>query len=312
MKITRATDLFPQVLIDELLRVRRLGADWIEWNRLDDGEGTYEAKIKDGIDTPLHKFAIDGASIFGLKALAEWLFLGPKIFYPTQEQQDALKQIDINLNLTDYSQPYPALLIALDIPPFNSCLVVHEPESRIIIASLYSAENKEDITTTIADCNTENLIEDSIRKFDTTVPAAMAALAPLALHVALNSCLALSNFESRLAYLLPKEVERDRKTGREHSERGLRARRRVSLALQVATFAQEIALHRSESSQSHPESESNPTGRAMPPHWRRGHWRMQAWGPKLCFRKRVLIPPVMVRKDLFIGDASDTQVAIRS
>jgi len=30
------------------------------------------------------------------------------------------------------------------------------------------------------------------------------------------------------------------------------------------------------------------------PHWRRGHWREQAYGPRFSFRKRILIKPMLV------------------
>jgi hypothetical protein len=46
-----------------------------------------------------------------------------------------------------------------------------------------------------------------------------------------------------------------------------------------------------------PASDSATTGRTVSPHWRRGHWRMQAHGPAMTLRKRILIRPVLIHKD---------------
>lgn len=43
------------------------------------------------------------------------------------------------------------------------------------------------------------------------------------------------------------------------------------------------------------------TGRELPPHWRRGHWRNQAAGPERTRHKMIWIKPTLVRKDK--GDA---------
>jgi len=48
-------------------------------------------------------------------------------------------------------------------------------------------------------------------------------------------------------------------------------------------------------------------GRNSPkPHWRRGHFRMQAHGENHSLRKLIFIKPIMVMKDIFIGDLADT------
>jgi hypothetical protein len=50
------------------------------------------------------------------------------------------------------------------------------------------------------------------------------------------------------------------------------------------------------------EADSIPTNREMNTHWRRGHWRNQAYGNKLIERKYIWINPTIVRKDK--GDPS--------
>ena len=45
------------------------------------------------------------------------------------------------------------------------------------------------------------------------------------------------------------------------------------------------------------DAESQPTGRELSAHWRRGHWRNQAIGPALAEHKLIWIRPTLVRKD---------------
>ena len=92
------------------------------------------------------------------------------------------------------------------------------------------------------------------------------------MRIAVNSCLALTHYGNHLNYLFPKELERDRQLASEDSERGRRARARIKLAVQVASFSQEVCLHRVSSRVRH---DGGPTGSSKPCHWRSGHWAMQ-------------------------------------
>lgn len=53
-------------------------------------------------------------------------------------------------------------------------------------------------------------------------------------------------------------------------------------------------------------SENNPTGKELSTHWRRGHWRNQAFGQEAKERKLIWIRPTLVRKDK--GDAKQGHI----
>jgi hypothetical protein len=293
----------PEKLANELLRLYKLNPHWVCYEDL--GEEQYRAIATE--DTWVNKLWLSGGDAFGMKALSWWLGQGPKIFKPSQAQAQALEQVDVNLPLGDYTQPYPAMLVMLGkdwYPPFESVLLFHDrgalSGSRDTLSGTIHSEGHEyDITTTVR-CDGRP-IEVSLRKFDEDCSDHNETAAKV-LRIACNSCLALSHFGCHLDYLFPKELQRDRHYAQENNERGKRARQRVSLAVQVASFDQEVVLHRVERSDD--REDSVPTGRTMPTHWRRGHWAMQAHGPSHSLRKRIFRQPVMIHKDLFIGDAS--------
>lgn len=295
----RPTELIPQPLHDELLRLGRLDPHWVQIHDLKDG--SYEATARQ--DTWSRKIWAAGQDAFALLAASRWLADGPKIFRATEEQCRALEQVDVNLTLTDYSQPYPALLVELPkglYSPFHSVLCFKD--GTFLSCSLFSDGNLNDIVTTVR--QTAEPVETSLRKFDEDCRDLADKAAP-ALRVACNSCLALSHYGNRLDYLFPKEVERDKALSKEWSDRGAKALARIPLAVQVVTFDQEIKLHRVERG---PTAEpGSPTGRHMPPHWRRGHWAMVPCGAGRIERRRVLRRPTLVRADLFVGDKSQTQ-----
>ncbi len=291
----RPTDLFPQILIDELLRLYRLDPEWVRWEYLPDDH--YQASCVQ--TTQLRKFWSSGADAFAQFAASVWLANGPKVFIPTLEQCQALEQVAVNLRKEDYSQPYPALLVVLPkdrYAPFTNVLCHNQ--GTILSCVLHSHNHLHDITTTVA--RQDTLIEESLQKFDADC-AANGPTAGLALRVACNSCLALSHYGNHLDYLFPKEVERDKRLGRERSERGERARSRIPLAVMIASLDQEVKLHRVE----HRTHEPGYTGKSLTCHWRSGHWHTVAHGTGKTQRKRVLYPPVLVRADLFTGDSSN-------
>lgn len=72
----------------------------------------------------------------------------------------------------------------------------------------------------------------------------------------------------------------------------------------VYELNQQVTLHRTVAS--HAEL-GTPTGRTMPPHHRRGFYKMQPHGPANSLRKRVRILPVFVNAHLFLGSMADAK-----
>jgi hypothetical protein len=160
--IERATDVMPKFLIKELLRLARIDRDWCEYVNLPNAR--YKAHSK--LPTFLRELWISGADAFSMWALSTWLIDGPKIFRPTVEQCEALEQVAVNVELTDYAQPYPAILI--DLPPKRyGCythVICHHSPPRLLTCLTNSDDNLHDVATTVAVDGRP--IEVSLQKFD--------------------------------------------------------------------------------------------------------------------------------------------------
>lgn len=294
----RPHELFPPELIQILLTAVREERDWIRWELVGDGP-EYKATVR-ARDQRLRK--IDKiADLFSLHSASIWLVDGPKAFAPTVEQAKALEHVEVNLTIDDYRQPYPAIVVQLPkgYEPFHSVLVY---SGEIIAATLWSERNEYDITTTIAHARGANHIEKSINTFDDDCQCRPAAVR--ALRVALNSCLALSNWPTASRLMYPKEIESDtRLASKAKSEEARRrAKERLSLPVMKIEFTQEIKFHHVEGGAERGE----PTGRQVSTHWRRGHWAMLACGQGRAERRLTFRRATLVRGDLFEGDTANT------
>lgn len=293
-------DLFPHEYIDELLRIARINRNWVKITEL----GDTDFRVENIVDTPLRRAWADGSDALSMVAVSVWLIDGPKTFRPTAQQCRALEQIEVNINVKEYAQPYPAILIeppAGMYGPFKAVLSYHLPAQNYVVLGLLSDDHTEDIVTCAKEDGNEmevvlNKFRPDSRKF--------AKEATAIYRVAVNACLALVNFGCHKTHLFAKQVESDRRLAGEQSERGAKARDRIKQAVSIVTFAQEVHLHDGDN-----PAHTGPQGGSVTPHWRRGHWRMQVHGPKNSLRKRVLIKPVLVRADLFVGDLADTSAA---
>lgn len=302
----RPTAIFPQELIDELLRLYRIDRRWATIEMKDSGEHV-EYICLPKYKTWLVNSCQRGADYLGMYSSSIWLGDGPKIFRPSPDLCQALENVDVNLSITDYSQPFPAVLIVLPpgrYGPFTSVLCYHEPG--IFVASLFSADHENDIVTTVCERQKEIHMEESLRRFDQSF-SVDDKNSPPALRVACNACLLLSSHPHTLSFLYPKEVETDQRLSREKTERGDRARKRLPLAVQQVSFDREVVFRRVESR----PYDGKPTGASMPSHWRSGGWARQTHGPNNSLRKWILRPPVLVRADLFMGPISDTTTTYR-
>ena len=303
----RPTDLIPKAMIPELLRLGKLDRNWIEHEK--SNESRWHYIIKPRYDTWLSKLCRSGADWDSMLAQSIWLADGPKVFQPTMDQCKALENVSVNISVDEYHQSYPSLVVQTPYPPYSAVLCHHITKSNcgpLLICLLLSPPSHDHDITTCVSCASEK-IEDALVKFHDDCEKDQQAACP-ALRVACNSCLALAHYGSHLDYLFPKEVQRDKKLAQENSERGIKAKARLQLPVQVISFDQEIKLHRTEVRKPEP---GEPTGRQTPCHWRRGHWHTVCHGPKSSLRKLAFFAPVLVRSDLFVGDPADTQATYR-
>jgi hypothetical protein len=294
-------DVIPKMLADELLRLVKLDRNWCTWKSLEPPQYTCETRQQ----TWLRKLWQSGADAFSMWANSIWLVDGPKVFRPTPAQCRALEQIEVRLELSEYSQPYPALLV--DLPtgyePYTSILCFKT--DNLLVCVSQEPTHLHDIVTTVAVDGRP--LEVSLQRYDDDCKE-NAKEAGRALRVALNSCLALSNYGCHADYLYPKDVETDERLAEENTERGERARKRLEVTPSLVRFDREVVLHRPRPA----HEQGEPTGREREFGWVRGHWKMQAHGPSNTLRKRILIKPYMIRADKLIGELSDTSVTYRT
>lgn len=298
----RPSDFCPQELIEAIRATYKKDPQWITVQIPDPDKLELVIHVKNR--HPMLAMTNNASDLLSFMAIGRWLVDGPKLFKATPEQCEAMNHVDVNILPREYTQPYPALMVVLPkeaCPPFFAVLCYRDETIAVFV--LFSHDHKDDITTAV-NLQSDKLLEWAIEEFKHDAAYLRDVAAP-ALRIAANVCLALSHYGCHLDYLLPKEVESDRRLARESTPRGERARGRLPLAMQVANFNQEIKLHHSRIEGSGGEA-SEPSGRQMSPHWRRGHWRMQAHGEGKALRKRVFIAPVLVRADMFIGDKGDT------
>lgn len=299
-------NICPPDLVEELLRLYRLDPDWVQIRVSGHREGGYEARVRQR--TGISQGMATAFDHVGMFVMSRWIGEGPKIFRPTTEQCEVFEQVDLNLAPRDFTSPFPTLLVALPEKylPYRACIVlVHEA---MLAFTLPSVGCLSDVVTTIRMDSPS--VEEAIWKYADDCTEYEVERAGLALRVACNSCLALSHYGNRLDYLFPKDVESDKQLGKENSPRGERARRRLALAVRVASFDTEVTLRGPDKKRE--KGDSQPTGDSRGPQWIRGHWKMQACGEKWSQRKRIFVKPYMIRSDLFVGELSRTSATYKT
>lgn len=246
----------------------------------------------------------------GMIAMSAWLREGPKVVRPTLEQAQSFAHVDVSMELMEYEQPYPAILVEIPkefwrghanldpkagpVDEHFKAVLLHRHAPNILIAVLHSFTGNNDIVTMARQATGEPLESFITRMAPNLEP--VRPLSRLALHVALNMCLALTNWGYKTEPLSPAQRRDDERMSGEDSERGRRARRRLRESLDRVGFVREIIVRRSPSCK---EKGAVATGKTVAPHWVRGHWKMQPCGPRHSLRKRTFVAPYLVHPDLY-------------
>ena len=250
-------------------------------------------------------------------AVAKALADGPKCFRPTFVQCEAMQHVSVDITLADYRQAFPVVIIELPdeyVRTYNAVskyvLVHHDYAERrcfLLNGSLMdnpvystgmSSEN-EMIEQKLVRIESDDFPEMGLEGFDRAV---------MAERIALNCNLVLTQYRLRARDFDPKYAAKLRKNAKStNRDRSSRARVFLSGQFTVLEFEQEVAFHAEEYEPSSP-STNPPAGGHKRPHWRRGHWRRQAFGPGWAEHRLQFIRPAMIRGDLFVGEASDTSV----
>lgn len=282
-----------------------------EWNALELQLGVYQYRKID---------------LVGFYTLTKLFAGGIKVFRPTIEQCEAMANVDVEIDFADYRQPYPVIcfeypkefgqkmaekLGAKQFPTFTICH--HDGKSGAINVSSSFSTSKEQIAGLLLPRG-EMTIEQALKRRaadDRDDREEEFTLAEMTQRIALNFCLLMANSKFIKRWEDPKQVEKHKQMARANNpEKKARAQLFQLSDKEVIEFDQTVEFFGVEQDL-RARQESNPTGRQMKAHWRRGHWRNQPHGPQLSLRKNVFIKPIMVRKDIFVGEVSDTTVTYK-
>jgi hypothetical protein len=248
---------------------------------------------------------------------------GPKVFRPTQLELETCELVDINIDIDDYQQPFGTVILELPDKYVERCEVVnpmnglkHQPFLVLIrkdLRTLYLSVAYDDgtcIQTVVKQKAAEFSLEQAIQAFQESdvfprsLPTSQEEweLQTRIVRATINYCLLID------------EVGSKRKPDSPHRAKLLRSKNPV-FREQARTepvyyeLNQVTVLHETEHSE---PSEATSTGTHKRPHHRRGHYRMQPYGPNSSLRKRIRIPPKFINARLFVGQLCDAKAQYRT
>jgi hypothetical protein len=275
------------------------------------------------------------------RAASAALVNGPKMFMPTPIQCEALENVDVDVPFEDYRQPYETLIVALpleyrraamerhnlsEFPVF--ALVHHDLGSNIItVASNYNQRAAgETVVAVLRPTRPGMNIEEEFRKEELKNEPLVDRIIQ---RLAVNICLLMTHYRIRTRPMDPKQREKLQAQARKQdADKAERARTLLVGQMTVVEFEQNIQFHDVEEDVPAEgeivEGRPHDGGYTVRPHWRRGHWRRQQHGQRFAEKvksgliqdvvltddshHRVFIKPILVKKDAFSGEKSQTKV----
>lgn len=273
---------------------------------------------------------------------------GPKVFCPDQMNLEAMENIEIGIELSDYNQPYPTMIVELPekyleekvayCPQFDCkhtpiMIGIHH-DKEIMVCGIYfwSKDQKYEMNQcitfvifgesgktieellNIAEKKIEYQGSEVVDQSELRVAYSVARAGINALGILYETgCRRIgTNNDSYYLKLMKRIQKRQRKKGyRPDSEQEkLENDQKELKAIPVIYgFTQEIKLYDiQKSSQEKVKELEHKEGRKVRPHWRRGFRRRQHHGVGNKEIKIVTIKPVLVNMDLYKGKTSDTFV----
>lgn len=264
--------------------------------------------------------------ILDLLMLSRVLGHGPKVFRPTALQLRYLEQMDINVSVSDFHMPFSEIVIELPSDytetkvvenPFKDGSLAkagptHRPAFSVMLFDKDNGFYCHSLTMSngsglkgwwypqpdwtleewlkVAEDSIKHTTEEELR-LETDVRRAI-----------LNYCLLLDEVGIKQdGPHNPNEYNQLVKwCGKKFNEHTIKNRLRKQLHPMIYSLNKEVKLH--VVVKSHGDLPSEETGVKMPPHHRRGHYRMQRYGVGLSEKKRIRVPPVFVNSHMLTGD----------
>lgn len=223
-----------------------------------------------------------------LYALARTLDGGAKVIRPTVEMMRVLGHVELNIGLVDYAQPYPGVGVVVpgSLHGGKDCLAVSawQPGKGITV----SCQAKSFHHWTVGP-NFKGILEDALISLDAE-PHDDGVLFDRIFRAVLNLNLFALEKGVRVLPLDPPAERRRNQARRDERMARLAARDAQVLVIQDL----DLILRASEPSQAQGDGLS---GSRQQMHRRRGHWKMQAYGPGRSHRKRIFVHSYMVHAE---------------
>lgn len=235
--------------------------------------------------------------------MAELFGNGPKIFRPTTYQLCMLEQMTLNIDVNDFHMPFPLMVIefpeeyskARALPDMYPNLSILCKKDEMLIHSVASAEYAHKSWWRGVG-NVENWFDPP--DYITNTSNEEVELEALVKRAVLNYCLLLDETGVKdLGRATPNQYTQLVKYAAKNNKHT--ALNRKQLAAQGTVYGPKsvVELVRTVAS----VSDLGEGGSKVGPHGRRGHYRMQPYGPKGTLRKRIRIPFTLVNAHLLNG-----------
>jgi hypothetical protein len=292
--------------------------------------GLVDPRFPDASRLAKQLHGLTASPVIAALCLGHLLLEGPKFFEFTARDCEALENFSLDLPVEEYGQPFPTLMVKLP-PDYAEARVEriqnygqvpdwviahHNGTHNLVLVSLRFRSGHDAAYHLAMDrpgLTVEGVWQEFRQELLAHAPDPLRDLVELAqslVRLALSSCLMVMVYgASRVGpdnqghvRRLERHVQAARKSGNverlKNAEFDLR-----SVPIRYR-FAQDVRLYRTELSRDRADG-GEPTGRTLSPHWRRGHYRMQPYGPGLTQRRRIAVPAVLVNCHLFVGDRAE-------
>jgi len=253
--------------------------------------------------------------------ISKTLSNGPKVFIPTLDQCEAMSNVSLDIPISEYSQPYESIIYVypedfcktlaerLGLKRFPKMTVCHRDpiHKSIHVGSVFT---QSDLIQAILPDRVGFTIEDILmgRSGEIDTNETEFDLAIMLQRIALNFSLMMTHFTVKDNPLYPETWNKHRMMAKQKDAK--KRAKGISLSIgdiRLIEFEQNVKMYGTQGG----DSIGGDLVGNVRPHWRKGHWRMQAHGPSNGLRKRVFIKPIMVKKSIFVGDAANTSVVYR-
>lgn len=245
---------------------------------------------------------------------------GPKQFLPTEEQFEAMEQVELRIPVADFSAPFPALVVRIppgartrlakqcDVPLDTAPKSIsvrwrHETgEPSMIITHSGQPGTQQEFFYLFQDQPGNETIEKALARDVNRInggdsSTGLFLFGHVVARAALNLCLMLTHYGCDVQ----QPPRRNRKERREHTKHGDCA---------TVTMRQNVVIRTPSPPTNNPPGTG--TGIEVKPHWRKGHWRCypgkaaeRAAGTKVPL---LFVRPCLVREDRVVGELGESSV----